>query len=368
MELSGADDDGSCVAATKLSSRGGGGQSDLGFTLANDTKGTLPAREDLNNHAITSLGPSLWFAAISIVTVCGAIYFLILAKKKTAAMSALASMGKQSPAPNKKRNKNGETANTSRSNSRHSSEKKGRSVARPPLRRRSSFVGAISQFTKIDLAEQEEEEKPCRGPRRWDDDKLGPENGKDGQEVNDASSQDGSCSLRMSLTRSILSFNSSLQARKLETPDIPNVPRPPLPGMHPDYPFENLVFQGGGAKGVIYGGVALALDEIGVTPYLKRFAGASAGSIAALCMALGLDGKQVEKELSALAFDKILYQDSRGSGGQLSKLSSGLSFLNSLGVHDGTEVSHASKDCRRDISFQRCRIYSLGPSVAGRYG
>ena len=92
------------------------------------------------------------------------------------------------------------------------------------------------------------------------------------------------------------------------------------------------------------------------------------GSIAALCMALGLDGKQVEKELSALALDKILYQDSRGSGGQLSKLSSGLSFLNSLGVHDGTEVSHASKDCRRDISFQRCRIYSLGPSVAGRYG
>ena len=326
------DDDGSCVHR---------GRHDTGFTMANDTKGTLLLGEDLKNDAITSLlstGSFLWVAVLSIVTVC-AIYILILVKKKTAAMSALASMGKQSLASEKK---NGKPVHSSRPNARQSSERKGRPGARPSLHRRSSIVGAISQFTKIDLAgEEEEEEKPSRGPRRWDDDKLDRENEKGGQEVSETSSPDGS-SLRMSLTRSILSFNSSLQARKLKTPDIPHVPRPPLQGMHPDYPFENLVFQGGGAKGMIYGGVALALDEIGVTPYLKRFAGASAGSIMALAMALGLDGKQVEKELSALALDKILYQDSRGSGGQLSKLSSGLSFLNSLGVHDGTEVSHAS--------------------------
>ncbi|EJK70630.1 hypothetical protein THAOC_07995 [Thalassiosira oceanica] len=245
-----------------------------GHGMANDTS-LLQAGDDVTT-SLLSTGSFLWIAALSFVAVC-AIYILILAKKKTAAVSALASMGKQSLAVDKKRNKNGETANTSRPNSRQSTERKGRSVARPKLHRRSSFVGAIGHFTKIDFGqEEEEEEKPNRGPRRWDDDKLDHESNKEIQGASETTSHDGG-SLRKSLTRSILSFNSSLRARKLEGADIPNVPRPPLPGMHPDYPFENIVFQGGGAKGMIYGGVAMALDEIGVTPYLKRFAGASAG-------------------------------------------------------------------------------------------
>ena len=341
------DDDDSCVTMTTISSRGDGGRDDADpiVTMANDTKESLLVTgEDLNNDAITPLlstGSFLWFATLTTLIVCCAIYILILAKKKAAAVSALASMGGQSLAPDKKAKKkdeSGETADTSRPSARQSSQRKGRPVARPQLHRRSSFVGAISQFTGMDLAPDEEEEKPSRGPRRWDDDELDDENGKGNKAVGETRS-----SFRLSLRESILSFNSSLQSRQLENPDIPHVPRPPLPGMHPDYPFENIVFQGGGAKGIIYGGVALALDEIGVTPYLKRFAGASAGSIAALAMALGLDGKQVEKELSAVALDKIVFQDSRGSGGQISKLSSGLSFLNSLGVHDGTEVSPSTR-------------------------
>ncbi|EJK62560.1 hypothetical protein THAOC_16823 [Thalassiosira oceanica] len=353
MDL-GDDEDGSCVATTNMSSGG----DDPGLTLANDTMEILIVTgKDRDNDAITSLLPTgsfLWFAALSILTVCCAIYIFIMAKKKTAAVSALASMGKQSSARDKKKkDENGETANTSRPNAPQPSERNGRPVARPSLHRRSSFVGAISQFTNIDLGQEEKEEKPSRGPRRWDDDdELDHENGKGIKGASKTRS-----SLRMSLRESILSFNSSLQARQLENPDIPHVPRPPLPGMHPDYPFENLVFQGGGAKGVIYGGVALALDEIGVTPYLKRFAGASAGSIAALAMALGLDGKQVEKELSAVALEKIIFQDSRGSGGRMSTLSSGLSFLNSLGVHDGTEIHQWLGDMvekysgNRDLTF-----------------
>lgn len=49
----------------------------------------------------------------------------------------------------------------------------------------------------------------------------------------------------------------------------------PKPGTHPDFPFDALVFQGGGAKGTIYFGAVLALEELGILPYIKRFAGAS---------------------------------------------------------------------------------------------
>ena len=59
-------------------------------------------------------------------------------------------------------------------------------------------------------------------------------------------------------------------------------PAPVRAGTHPDYPYENVVFQGGGAKGVIYGGVVLALEELGILPHVKRVAAASAGCAPAL--------------------------------------------------------------------------------------
>jgi len=60
-----------------------------------------------------------------------------------------------------------------------------------------------------------------------------------------------------------------------------------IKGTHPIYPIENIVFQGGGAKGIIYAGSVLALEELGITPYLKRFAAASAGCAPAVYLSLG---------------------------------------------------------------------------------
>eukprot|EP00984_Skeletonema_dohrnii_P015417 scaffold6653_cov71-Skeletonema_dohrnii-CCMP3373.AAC.5 len=76
--------------------------------------------------------------------------------------------------------------------------------------------------------------------------------------------------------------------------ETPAVERPPRAGQHPDYPFENVVFQGGGAKGAIYVGVFQAFEKLGILPYLKRFAGASAGSFPALALALGLSAEQAK--------------------------------------------------------------------------
>jgi NTE family protein len=45
------------------------------------------------------------------------------------------------------------------------------------------------------------------------------------------------------------------------------------------YPFTNLVFEGGGVKGVAYGGVLEVLDQQGILDQIQNVAGTSAGAI-----------------------------------------------------------------------------------------
>ena len=75
----------------------------------------------------------------------------------------------------------------------------------------------------------------------------------------------------------------------------------PLAGVHPLHPYENLVFKGGGAKGAIYPGAIRALEEAGIMPYIKRFAGASAGAVTAALLAIGLDAAALHSELQSAA-------------------------------------------------------------------
>ena len=51
--------------------------------------------------------------------------------------------------------------------------------------------------------------------------------------------------------------------------------------------YENLVFEGGGVKGIAYCGALEILVEYGILPKIKRFAGASAGAIMAAFLAIG---------------------------------------------------------------------------------
>lgn len=111
----------------------------------------------------------------------------------------------------------------------------------------------------------------------------------------------------------------------------PRVVRPPLEGAHPAYPYKNVAFQGGGAKGVIYVGAVEALDQLGVLPYLKRFAGTSAGTIPALLLALGLDAKQVKFESDRVDLSTFF------DGG--SALSRGYNFTSKLGIHPGKKAT-----------------------------
>ncbi|XP_021360664.1 uncharacterized protein LOC110455070 isoform X1 [Mizuhopecten yessoensis] len=61
-----------------------------------------------------------------------------------------------------------------------------------------------------------------------------------------------------------------------------------------DYPFENIVFEGGGSKGMAYCGAVRVLENIGLFPQIKRFAGTSAGAITAALLSAGYNSHDIE--------------------------------------------------------------------------
>ncbi|XP_048758852.2 uncharacterized protein LOC125668600 [Ostrea edulis] len=69
--------------------------------------------------------------------------------------------------------------------------------------------------------------------------------------------------------------------------------------------IENLVFGGGGAKGVAYGGVIEVLEELKILQNVKRFAGTSVGSIVAALLAMECTVADTKKYLE-INFDYLL--------------------------------------------------------------
>ncbi|XP_078376863.1 uncharacterized protein LOC144660159 [Oculina patagonica] len=63
------------------------------------------------------------------------------------------------------------------------------------------------------------------------------------------------------------------------------------------FPFENLVFEGGGNKGMAYVGALQVLENAGIMKNIKRVAGASAGAIIATLIALGYDSRELREFL-----------------------------------------------------------------------
>jgi NTE family protein len=71
------------------------------------------------------------------------------------------------------------------------------------------------------------------------------------------------------------------------------------------YPYENLVFEGGGVKGVAYGGVFEVLEQAQITPQIKSVAGTSAGAITATMMSLNYSAKDFADIMMGINFEKL---------------------------------------------------------------
>lgn len=72
------------------------------------------------------------------------------------------------------------------------------------------------------------------------------------------------------------------------------------------YHFKNLVFEGGGVKGIAYVGALEVLESEGILKDIKRVAGTSAGAMVAVLIGLGYTANDLKNILWDLNFTKIL--------------------------------------------------------------
>ncbi|MEQ8243785.1 patatin-like phospholipase family protein [Fulvivirga sp.] len=69
--------------------------------------------------------------------------------------------------------------------------------------------------------------------------------------------------------------------------------------------YRNLVFEGGGVKGIAYGGALDVLDSSGILKNIKRIAGTSAGAINATLLALGYSSTEVSDLIAKTNFKEF---------------------------------------------------------------
>jgi NTE family protein len=72
------------------------------------------------------------------------------------------------------------------------------------------------------------------------------------------------------------------------------------------YHFKNLIFEGGGVKGIAYLGALSVLENKGILQDIKRVGGTSAGAIVALLLALDYSLLDIKKILWSMNFERFL--------------------------------------------------------------
>lgn len=72
-----------------------------------------------------------------------------------------------------------------------------------------------------------------------------------------------------------------------------------------EYNIENLVFEGGGVRGLAYGGALTTMYDFGLLNHVKRVGGTSAGAITACLMAIGYTPKEIAKIIVETKFSSF---------------------------------------------------------------
>ena len=72
------------------------------------------------------------------------------------------------------------------------------------------------------------------------------------------------------------------------------------------YPFKNLVFEGGGVKGIAYVGALTRLNDEGILQNIKRVAGTSVGAMVATLVGLGFTAAEISDILWKINFQNFL--------------------------------------------------------------
>lgn len=108
-----------------------------------------------------------------------------------------------------------------------------------------------------------------------------------------------------------------------------------------NYHFKNLVFEGGGVRGIAYVGALEVLDNEGILKNIKRVAGTSAGAMVAVLVGLNYTASEISEVLWSLNFQKFL-DDSFGCARDFDRL------INEYGWYKGDFFRNLMADLIKD--------------------
>ncbi len=118
--------------------------------------------------------------------------------------------------------------------------------------------------------------------------------------------------------------------------------------------YENLVFEGGGIRGIAFGGVLKFFEEHGLMKGIKRYAGSSAGAIIAATVAIGYTSNEIIDLLSTTDFMQFK-DDSWGV------VLDAYRFLSQYGIYKGDKLfeffKKLVKDKQGDENFTFKQLY-----------
>ncbi len=120
------------------------------------------------------------------------------------------------------------------------------------------------------------------------------------------------------------------------------------------YNFRNLVFEGGGVKGIAYGGALHELEQRGILAGIKRVAGTSAGAITAVLLAVGYSHQEISDITAETNFNNF-------ADDNLEIVRDAKRFISDFGWHKGNFFKKwigrliRNKTGKKDLTFQQLK-------------
>ena len=115
------------------------------------------------------------------------------------------------------------------------------------------------------------------------------------------------------------------------------------------YSYKNLVMEGGGVRGLAYGGALKVLEQKGILKNIENVAGSSAGAIAGLMVALNYNSYEIDSVLQGLKIQE--FNDGKFFAGEIRRVK------NQYGIFKGDKFDKwlgdliANKTGNADITF-----------------
>ena len=139
------------------------------------------------------------------------------------------------------------------------------------------------------------------------------------------------------------------------------------------YHFKNLVFEGGGVKGIAYVGAMEVMEQKAVLKQIARVGGTSAGAINAVMFALGYSNAETLRILKKLDFNNFL-DDSWGMVRDSKRLIEDYGWYKGDYFHDWISKLISKKLSNPNATFRDLReakrpdLYVYGTNLSTRYG